>query len=226
MLAGLVLLAATSGVAAASTACGVNMIGVIHSSQERSSKPRIVFSYASGSVVGSAITGAILGVAGMAAYAIVPLDATVLAQYASLTLGLMAVVLGLRELGVVNVRVPQRESQVNYDALGLPGVSRRLFGFGLWLGVGFLTYSPYAGLHLLAAASVLRGSFLESVAVFFAFGLARAATVLVLGLSASSRERTERLIETVAERYDVAHALTAAGGVAVAANATIVLALR
>lgn len=101
-----------------------------------------------------------------------------------------------------------------------------MFAFGLWLGLGFLTYSPYAGLHLFALAAILQGSLAESVLIFGLFGLARGATVIAAGLSASTWDADAHLADRIAARYTAAHRLTAAGLAAVALTAAVSLVLR
>ncbi len=201
----LIILAVLAGIAAASTACGVNMIFTLRASADRSSPAKAAMAYLTGSVLGALSVGSVLGLVAV----VLPFEQ--LSPVPSVILLLATILLGLRELGLVRLRLPQRESQVNFDALAATGIHRRLFGFGFWLGTGFLTYSPYAGLHALALAVVLQGHLFDALAIFAAFGISRALTVIGLGLSARSWTDAAALGDRVAASYRTAHRVTAVG---------------
>lgn len=207
----LVLLAIASGTAGAATACGVNMIFTLRTSIDRSRPRRIALAYLFGSAVGAGLVGGCLGIFAAIARWLVPLDAPSHRIGVALVLLSASVLLGLGELGFLRFRVPQRESQLNVDALRASRQDWKMFGFGLWLGMGFLTFSPYAGLHLLALACVLLGDFSQSLMVFTTFGVARGLTVVILALSARSWDQAGELADRVAASSGVAHRITALG---------------
>lgn len=204
----LILLALVSGAAGASTACGVNMIVAVRASVDIAPRLRVAVPYLVGSLVGATVVGLGLGAMGVVLVRLVP---TGLVEWQRVTSGILlaaSVVLGLREVGILRIRLPQRESQLNSDGLALK-VSRRMFGFGLWLGMGFLTFSPYGGLHLLAVACVLQNDLVGATVLFSAFGVGRGAFVVFLALAARSWGDARRIGDVVARRYLVAHRVTA-----------------
>lgn len=192
----LVILAAISGITAASTACGVNMIFTMRIARERSSTGRAQGAYFIGSVLGAAVVGSMLGAIGAIAAMVVRGDEWPV--LAPLVLLIGAIVLGGRELGALRFALPQRRSQVNSDALAHGHIGRQMFSFGFWLGTGFLTYSPYGGLHLLALACVLSGSIGGGILLFGAFGLARALTVIAAAQLSPDWERVAEIGDRVA----------------------------
>jgi len=212
-------LAIASGIAAASTACGVNMIFTVRAARDHASAGRSTFPYLAGSVLGAACTGSLLGVVALGIGPLVTGHDVL--KVSTFALGVLAVVLGLRELGVIVLSVPQRNSQLNYDGLSMEGTSRRMFGFGFWLGVGFLTFSPYAGLHALAIAAVLQAEFAPALLMFVTFGLARGATVVALGLFQPSWTAVAKVADHIAASAPLAHRITAVGLFALAAGALV-----
>jgi hypothetical protein len=217
----LLLLAVVAGVTAASTACGVNMVFAVRASLDRAPRHRVYVPYVAGSIVGSAVLGVVLGGLGTVLHRARGLDAA-WPEWAIAVLLLAAVVLGLRELGLIRIRLPQRASQLNSDGLSL-GVSRRLFWFGAWLGAAVLTYSPYGGLHLLALAAIVAPSFELAVLLFMAFGLSRGLTVVVLGGLAETWDEAARLSDRIASGYRAAQLLTAGSLGVIAVNAVVAL---
>jgi hypothetical protein len=177
----------------------------------------VAAAYFTGSLIGAALVGSLFGVLAF----VLPTEG--MTPVTSLVLVSVAILLGLRELGLLRLRLPQRESQVNFDALAGTSVHRRMFSFGFWLGTGFLTYSPYAGLHAIALAVLLQGQFMSSLVIFLAFGAARAATVVTLGMTARTWEDAASLGDRVAGSYQKAHRLTAAGLALVAIVSTFTL---
>lgn len=176
----LVLLASISGMTAVSTACGVNMVFAMRIARERTRPGAAQTSYLLGSVLGAVTVGGLLGVLGVAAGTLLPDAEWPNKELAPLALMTAALVLGAREIGALRFALPQRRSQVNSDALTHRHIPRQMFSFGFWLGTGFLTYSPYGGLHLLALACIASGSIGGGALLFAAFGLARAVTVIAV----------------------------------------------
>ncbi len=222
---GLLALAAASGIAAVSTACGVNMVFTMRASADHSSKLRAGLPYLLGSAMGAITVGIVLSLVGRVISAFVPAIATGGSLLPG-TLATLGLLLGLREFGIVSFNVPQRNSQLNYAALAGTGVSLRMLAFGFWLGVGFLTFSPYAGLHLLGLATILLADPLTGAVFFGAFGIARALTVISLGLSAGSWEDAASLADLVAAKYNLAHRLIGGTLLAVAGLASLGMVAR
>jgi hypothetical protein len=207
MTALLLVLAVVAGSVAASTACGVNMVLTIRISLDRAPWHRVVVPYVAGSLVGAACVGLVLAVAGGMVRSASGFEAA-WSEPAIAVLLTASTALGLRELGLLRLRLPQRTSQLNSDALSL-GVSQRLFWFGLWLGVGFLTFSPYGGLHLLAVAAIFAPSPDIAVLLFVAFGFSRGITVAIAGATAATWEDAAGVGDRIAGGYRTAQVLTA-----------------
>lgn len=222
MLPALLILAVVAGISAASTACGVNMIFSLNVAYQRAAAWRSVVPYIVGSVSGSAVVGTALGVLGVVLHLGLSPIGDAQTQLTAAILLMAATALGLREIGALAFRLPQRESQVNYDAGWVAGESRRMFGYGFWLGTGFVTYSPYAGLYVLAVAAVLQASLAGSLVLLCTFGVSRALTVVALSAVGMRRPETG---DMVAAASGAAHKATAVSllGVALASFSVIAL---
>jgi len=203
----LLFLAVAAGAAGASTACGVNMVFTIAAHQSEYPWWRVSIPYAIGSVVGAVMVGLAISSAGAAfGYLLGPATHRLAATG---VIAVAAIALGLREVGRLSFALPQRRSQVNSDALDHPGVSRRMFAFGLWLGAAFLTYSPYGGLYLLGIATFMVASVPLGTALFGMYGLARALTVIVAGSIPATWSAAAHFGDRIAAADGGARALTA-----------------
>jgi hypothetical protein len=119
--------------------------------------------FAVGAVAASALVGAALGAAG----------ALLGAQLAFVVAG-FALLAAAREAGIVRVPLPQLRRQVpeRWRAeLPLPVWS---VGYGIGLGVGFLTFQPVATFWVACAAAVALGKPLAAGLCFAAYGAGRA----------------------------------------------------
>lgn len=218
----LLLLAGVAGIVAVATACGVNMVFTVRASLDFAPAHRVFLPYIAGSLLGSVVVGFLLAAVGFPFHDGAGLSA-IWPEWTVALLLLAATVLGLRELELIRVRLPQRASQLNSDGLAL-GMSRRLFSFGAWLGTGFLTYSPYGGLHLLAIAAVIAPSYEVGMLLFIVFGLSRGITVALLAALPRSWEDAAQLSDRLAAAYRRAQLLTAAslGAIAIGAASSLV----
>lgn len=96
------------------------------------------------------------------------------------TVGGVALVFGLADLGMLRLPRPQRDEQVpsGWRARFAPEVTAGLYG--AMLGVGVLTRVPFASLYVLLVWTALAGTILGGAAIFGVYGLIRALPATLL----------------------------------------------
>jgi hypothetical protein len=124
--------------------------------------------YLLGSVAGGALVGAGLGLLGSALYDLVEPSTTAIALAVA---GVCAVGV-IIDLGVGGARVPSMQRQVNENWLSTYRGWVYGLGFGVQLGLGFVTVMT-AAIAVMFALEVLTGSLLGGAAIGVVFGLGR-----------------------------------------------------
>lgn len=132
--------------------------------------------YLAGSVAGGAGLGLALGAIG--SYVLGPLS---LSARGAVALLAVAVAVGVAvDLGALGARLPTVHRQVNEEWLHRYRGWLYGLGFGIQLGVGFATVVAISAVYGAFAAAFLTGSARAGLLIGAVFGLARAATILLV----------------------------------------------
>jgi len=134
-----------------------------------------VTAYLTGSVLGGALTGLVLGTAGLLVAAVLPAPARLGLAALACTLAAAADVLATR-----GRRLPGGSRQVDEDWLTRYRGWVYGGGFGFQLGLGVVTIVTSAATYALLALIVLSGGPLPGVLLGLAFGLVRGLPLLAL----------------------------------------------
>jgi Cytochrome C biogenesis protein transmembrane region len=135
--------------------------------------------YALGSVLGGASIGGLCGAVGWLAAAPFGGTASLPAAVPLAVLAGVGVLGALADLGAGRLRVPSIQRQVNENWIGSYRGWVYGIGYGYQLGLGVVTIVTSAITWVALTAAVLTGSVLGGVIVGAAFGLARAAPLLL-----------------------------------------------
>lgn len=173
--------------------------------RQRAWRPTAI-AYAVGSMAGGATTGALFGVAGVAARAW-------LERPAGWILFVALVIAALFEAGALPFGLPTIQRQVNEDWLDEYRGWVVGLGFGYQLGAAFTTIVTSASVYVTFLAAALTGSIAGGAVVGLTFGIARA-----LPLLAVRRVDTPQALASVHRRME---ALAGTAHVVVAAAAAM-----
>ena len=152
--------------------------------------------YVLGSLVGGAVTGSVLGALGHLATREVPTAALLVVGAAACGTALVS------DLPRPAWRLPGGRRQVDEDWLTRYRGWVYGAGFGLQLGLGFVTIVTSAATYALLVLAALSGGALPGLLVGLAFGLARALPILAVR-RADSPERLRRAARVLQDREQV-----------------------
>ncbi len=120
----------------------------------------------------------------------------------ALVLGIAALVASLIELKILPLSAPYRKWQVPRD---WPARYGRTVGYGMWggaLGVGVLSYIPFASYHVLLIWMFLSGSVLAGIQAGFAYGLGRFLGSVIPGVKMSRHPEATMAFGTLAMSHE------------------------
>jgi hypothetical protein len=196
--------------------CGLSMLSSLNPVGEASRGYRFAASagwYVAGSVAGGAILGAACAVPALG-YRSVHADARLTWMLA----GVAALIVLAADLGVAGFRLPVNPRQV--DVGWLTAYRRWVYagGFGLQIGLGFVTYIMTGAVYLTAVLAALTASPGAALLVGLTFGLVRGLCVL-FAAPARTPERLRILMYRIVarDRASLAVAWLASAAVAVVA---------
>jgi len=99
-------------------------------------------------------------------------------SFAAALIGVFALTCVFHEVGLIRLPLPSRSWQVP-SAWLRAGPFRSAVAYGVVMGLGFLTRAPFATYHAAVLWAFLSGSLVQGATVGAAFGLARAAALLL-----------------------------------------------
>jgi hypothetical protein len=178
--------------------------------------PVTVGAYLVASTVGGALVGALAGGLGHLVVALLGAPSTAVVVATLSVLALLAVAV---DRGLLRVRLPAWQRQV--DETWLTSYRGWVYGagFGLQLGAGVLTRIPTATVYLVLAAAAATGSLAAGTLVGASFGGVRALPILLAG-----RHRDPARLNAFHQRMDAAASAADRATSAVVVVATAVLA--
>jgi cytochrome c biogenesis protein CcdA len=138
--------------------------------------------FAIGSLFGSASLGAVLSFAGAIVQHVVPSAA------AMALLAAVAFVASLLDLELISLPRPQRSAQVPSAWRNRWPLAVASFGYGVVLGIGILTFIPFAAFYVVLVAGILFG-FPLGVYLMLGYGAGKAVMTVVLSARPSDPER-------------------------------------
>lgn len=141
---------------------------------------RAVLLYTAGGVMSAAMVGVCLGWLGHV------LTSSVQASTLWELFAVGALVLLLRDLGLLPFNLPQCRQQAPYDWIHRFDRSSVFFMWGFHIGIGLSTFIVFSGLYVIAAAIVVSGSMLVGVSLMVSYWVGRALAVWVAPSLSSS----------------------------------------
>jgi hypothetical protein len=151
-----------------------------------------VGAYVTGSIIGGALVGLVLGLVGQVLLGLIPSTTT----RTVVALGLLALVAGIGlavDLGLGGLSLPTNHRQVNERWIDTYRGWVYGLGFGLQLGPGVVTIVSSSMTYVVLAAEVLSGSWVGGLIIGTVFGAVRALPLL-LGHRATDPTRLRDLI--------------------------------
>lgn len=195
------------------------ILPVVYGERARGRGPTAHWIHAAGSVVAAAALGLGLGWLGSL---VSPGAATDNPRFAYAVTAIVAGVYVLRELELAAIPAPQLHRQVpsSWRVRLRPRVMA--FAYGLGLGLGLLTHIWVSSFYAVIAWVVLVGNGVQGLVTFTAFGIGRAAPVVVLAMQTSDIEAASRITRRLETWSDIIH-LTDGLILALASGALMIL---
>lgn len=134
--------------------------------------------YAAGAAMGAAVTGSLLGAAGRALWWLAGFDGPRRVPALVATLGALAVVGGLRDLGVLRFSLPGPRCQVPRPWFRIFGPNVAGFLWGVMIGAGYRTQIQYASYYVVAVTVIALGSAPWGAAIMGVYGLSQGLSLM------------------------------------------------